>query len=243
MQKNNFLSLKITIISTLFCLFFVLAVADDQGLNKGAKISQIDFKLTPVEKNWLKEHQSIQIGGPRSFPPFHYFDEQGTLKGISADHIFSIMNQLGLEVKVQDNLPWPEVLKRADSGQIDLIPCIAKTAEREVFLNFSKPYLSFPLVIISQKDSSFIGGIEDLYDRKLAIIPETSTVEWLKRDGINYIPLNVESPIKGLEAVSFGRADARIENLAAARLRHQRHPVIIIFTWRFAKINLNYWVF
>jgi len=225
LRKNmyNLLSFKFIFINVILGLFFGLVAANDQGLKTPIEISQLNFKLTPIEKTWLKNHQSIKIGGPRSFPPFHYFEKNGDLKGISADYIIMIMDQLGVTVEVQKDLPWPEVLKKARSGEIDLIPCIAKTSEREAFLSFSSPYLSFPLVIISRKDSFFIGGIEDLHDKKLAIINKVSTNEWLKRDGIQFFPYYVDSPLKGLESVSLGQADARIENLAAATYLIQKN--------------------
>ena len=150
--------------------------------------TQLNIQLSPEENAWLKNHSSINIGGPKSFPPFHFFDDKNDLKGISADYITMIMNSLGVKVNVLNNLPWPEVLKKAASGEIDLIPCIAKTEEQEAFLDFSHPYLSFPLVIITRKDTQFIRGIEDLTGRKLAIIQKISTDEWLKRDGIDFIP-------------------------------------------------------
>lgn len=225
LRKNiyNLLSFKFFFINIVFGLLFGLAAANDQGLNTPIEISQLNLKLTTIEKTWLKNHPSIQIGGPRSFPPFHYFEKEGDLQGISADYITTIMGQLGVKVEVHKNLPWPEVLKRARSGEIDLIPCIAKTSEREDFLSFSSPYLSFPLVIISRKDSFFIGGIEDLHDKKLATIKKVSTNEWLKRDGVNFFPYYVDSPLKALESVSLGQADARIENLAAATYLIQKN--------------------
>ncbi|MCD4674702.1 MAG: transporter substrate-binding domain-containing protein [Desulfobacula sp.] len=206
------MKVKIIIISIVFSLIFILALAHDQEI----EISRKDLKLTPAEKTWLQKHQTIRIAGPRSFPPFHYFEKNGDLKGISADYIYLIMNLLGVKVQVQENFPWPEVLKRAQTGKIDLIPCAAKTVEREAYLSFSRPYLSFPLVILTRKDAPFIGGIEDLHGKKLAIVKKKSTVEWLERDDIDFIPHYVESVLKGLEAVSFGRADVYIENLAAA---------------------------
>ena len=206
------MKVKIIIISIIFSLIFVLALAHDKEI----EISRKDLKLTPAEKIWLQKHQTIRIAGPRSFPPFHYFEKNGGLKGISADYIYFIMNLLGVKVQVQENLFWPEVLKRAQTGKIDLIPCAARTAEREAYLSFSSPYLSFPLVILTRKDAPFIGGVEDLHGKKLAIIKKNSIVKWLERDDIDFIPHYVESVLKGLEAVSFGRADVYIENLAAA---------------------------
>jgi len=196
--------------------FIFLAIADDKMVNSKATISRINLKLTSAEKKWLQDHQIIKIAGPKSFPPFHYFEKSGTLRGMSADYIYTIMNHLGVKIEVQEKLPWPEVLKRAKAKEIDLIPCVARTVERESYLSFSNPYLSFPLVIVTRKNSPFIGGIEDLHGKKLAIIQKNSTVEWLKRDEIYFIPHYVKSPLKGLEAVSLGRADANIENLAAA---------------------------
>ncbi|THB80770.1 MAG: hypothetical protein D3926_05480 [Desulfobacteraceae bacterium] len=171
--------------------------------------------LSHDELRWLEKHPTVQIGGPKSFPPFHYFDSQGNLKGISADYIHTIMGELGIKVIIQDNLPWPEVLKRAREKKLDLIPCAAKTQERKRFLRFTSPYLSFPLVIVTRRDALFVGGIEDLQGKALAVIRKNSTMDWLERDGIDYTPVFVDSPLKRLEAVSFGMADAGIENLAA----------------------------
>jgi len=207
MLKIKSFSFQVTLISLVIHLCSILALAQEPV---------IDLKLTLIEKNWLKEHQTIRVAGPISFPPFHFFEKKEGIKGISADYLFTIMNLLGVKVKVINNLTWSEVLEKAQAKKIDLIPCIAKTADREIYLNFSNPYLSFPLVILSRKEASFIGGVEDLHGKKLAIIKNISTVKWLERDDINFIPYYVTSPLEGLEAVAFGLADAGIENLAAA---------------------------
>ena len=179
------------------------------------------IQLTPTEKAWLDRHPTITIAGPRSFPPFHYY-EKGKLKGLSVDYTTFISNSLGFKLRILANLPWPQVLESVQQGEIDLITCIAKTAERETYLDFSIPYLTFPLVIITRDDSPFIGGIEDLHGKTLAMVPKTLIQELLSRDGIDFSPLYVQSPLQGLEAVSFSRADAAIENLAAANyLIHQ----------------------
>lgn len=179
------------------------------------------IQLTPTEKAWLDRHPVITIAGPRSFPPFHYYEE-GKLKGLSSDYITQIAANLGLKLRILADLPWPQVLESVQHGEIDLIACIAKTAERETFLDFSVPYLTFPLVIITRDNSPVMIGIEDLQGKTLAMVPKTLVPEWLSRDGIEFSPLYVQSPLHVLEAVAFSRADAAIENLAAANyLIHQ----------------------
>ena len=179
------------------------------------------IQLTPAETTWIERHPTVTIAGPRSFPPFHYY-EKGKLKGLSADYTIQITAKLGLKLHILADLPWPQVLESVRQGDIDLITCIAKTAERETYLDFSVPYLTFPLVIVARDNSPFMGGIEDLHGKTLAMVSQTLAQEWLSRDKIDFSPLYVQSPLQGLEAVSFSRADAAIENLAAATyLIHQ----------------------
>ncbi|WP_321493388.1 transporter substrate-binding domain-containing protein [uncultured Desulfobacter sp.] len=173
------------------------------------------LRLSPAEKAWLSSHPDITVAGPRSFPPFHYY-EKGKLKGISADYAARIAARSGFHQHILADLAWPQVLEKVRRGDIDLIACIAKTAERETYLDFSVPYLAFPLVIVTNANSPFIGGIEDLHGKTLAMVPQTLTQDWLTRDGINFSPLFVQSPLQGLEEVALSRADAIIENLAAA---------------------------
>ncbi|NWH05270.1 transporter substrate-binding domain-containing protein [Desulfobacter latus] len=179
------------------------------------------IQLTSAEKTWLDRHPAVTIAGPRSFPPFHYY-EKGKLKGLSADYITQIAAKSGFKLHILTNLPWPQVLESVQQGEIDLITCIAKTADRETYLDFSVPYLAFPLVIITRDNSPVMNGIKDLQGKTLAMVPKTLVPEWLSRDGIEFSPLYVESPLHVLEAVSFSRADAAIDNLATANyLIHQ----------------------
>lgn len=221
-----------------FCLLFILvmatvdvlgivpsvpAITENRPADDTLTALKIGVMLTPAEKSWLQEHKTIKIAGPRSFPPFHYYDEDGTLKGMSADYVRLILESLGVRMEIQKDLPWPEVLRRAQNREIDLISCSAITVDREAYLSFSQPYLSSPLVIIGRKDAPFIGGLEDLHGKKVAVIKRVSTYEWLKRDNIDIVPHIVNSPLQALEAVSYGFADAHIGNLAASSYLIQKN--------------------
>ena len=219
LDVRHFFTRLILIPALIMGLSFTIAAyshAQNSRNNAAAGI-----QLTPAEKTWLDRHPTITIAGPRSFPPFHYY-EKDQLKGISADYIIQLAAQLGLKLRILADLTWTQVLERVQQGEIDLIPCIAKTTERETYLDFSVPYLTFPLVIVTRDNSPFMGGIQDLHGKTLAMVRQTLAQEWLSRDGIDFSPLYVQSPLQGLEAVSFSRANAAIENLAAATyLIHQ----------------------
>jgi len=183
--------------------------------DRGSKKSIRQVSLTPLERSWLSKHKTIRVAGPRSFPPFHYYDSDGLLKGMASDYLKFIIAQLNINAKIDANLPWPEVLKRAQQKGIDVILCAAKSTERETYLSFSTPYLSFPFVIITQKDGPFISGIDDLHGKRVSFTKKVVTQDWLKQDEIAIIPHAVNNPLEALKAVSVGEAEAYIGNLAA----------------------------
>jgi len=174
------------------------------------------LQLSPVEEAWLKEHKTIRISGPQDFPPFQYIDTDGIFKGMASDYIFNIANKVGLKIEVVKNLSWPEILKKIESKEIDVLTCAAISPDREKYLLFAKPNFSFPLIIVSRKDAPFISGLQSLHKRTIAIKPKMSTYEWLKRDRIDFKAYFVNTPLEELQAVSVGHADVAIQNLASA---------------------------
>ncbi len=172
--------------------------------------------LSSEEHAWIARNSKIRVSGPQAFPPFQYFDEDGVFKGMASDYIFFIAEMVGLEVEVVKKQPWSEILKKIENKEIDMLTCAAVTPEREAYLMYTKPYLSFPLIIISRKDAPFISGVDSLHKLKLAAIRKNASIEWLRRDNINVVPHYVDSPLEALKQVSLGHADVAIENLAAA---------------------------
>ena len=202
----------------LFSVLLILNIISIYAADNEVDLSELNnvrISLTPEEEKWLDNHRKVSISGPFHFPPFHFYTEEGKASGIAADYIGYITSSLGLEVESYEKLPWPEVLKRARNRKIDIIACSARSPEREEYLSFSDSYLSFPLVIVSRDDSRFIGGLQDLYDLKVALVKGVVVHDWLKEDKIEVNPYFTESPLESLEAVSSGQADAYIGNLAA----------------------------
>lgn len=181
------------------------------------------FALDQREEAWIEKHPVLKVAGPRAFPPFHFFDGQGAVKGMAFDYLSLIADQIGVKMEVEKDLPWGQVLKKIKEGEIDIIACAAKTTERETYLLFSRPYLSFPLVIISRKDSPFIGGPSDLRGMKVAMVADNFVGDWLKSEASGATPHFVGSPLEALKAVSMGQADAEIDNLATATYLIEKH--------------------
>jgi PAS domain S-box-containing protein len=184
---------------------------------------EIQKALSDAEKAWMLQHKTIRIAGPQAFPPFHYYEEDGTLKGMAPDYINLIFKYLEITPQIRSRAEWPIVLKEAKERKIDLIACAAKTIDREQYLGFTQPFLSFPLVIIAKKDAAFIGGLDDLHGKKVAFIEGNAAYKWMQRERINPTPYFVKTPLEALKTISLGQADAHIENLATATYLIQKY--------------------
>jgi len=202
----------ITFITRFILCFSVLFVLSMSGQPSWAN----QPPLSPTEQAWLDEHPAIRISGPKSFPPFHFLGPDGNFQGIANDYIRLLADMFNLKIEVVRGLTWPKVLDKIEQKEIDVLSCASQSPDRTSYLSYTKPHLSFPLVIITRKDAPFVSNIEGLNSIKVASIRKVATYEWLKRDKIAINPHFVDSPFDALEAVSLGFADATIQNLAAA---------------------------
>lgn len=210
----------------LALLFLFCMVAGAYGSQKTQGVgekSASGLQLSSEEQRWLTQHPVVKVAGPRAFPPFYFYTKDDVLNGMAAEYLRLVVQKLNLKMEIQANLAWPQVLEGVHDKSIDLVSCIAQTAERQQYMLFSDPYLSFPLVMITKTDGPYMGGVEDLHGKKVAVVKKASAYEWLQRDHIDIDPLVVDTPRQALTAVSMGQADAHIENMAAATYLIEKH--------------------
>jgi two-component system cell cycle sensor histidine kinase/response regulator CckA len=207
-------------INRVAILFLVMTVVAGISHAISAQIPQngrpnIPISLTDDEKAWLKSHQALRVAGPKAFPPFHFYDDSGVALGIASDYLDLITRFLNIKTETTAGLLWPDVLKKTKGKEIDLITLCATSSAREEYLDFTRPFLSYPLVIVTRIDAPFVSGIKDLHGKKIVLVKGNATHDWLVRDEIAFIPQFADTPADALNAVSLGEAEAAIENLAA----------------------------
>jgi polar amino acid transport system substrate-binding protein len=184
------------------------------------KLRQFDklafgVRLTVAEEAWISEHAKIRLGVDPAWPPFEFFDVTRVYSGISSDYVRLLNGKLNIDMQPVRDLSWSEVLDKARAGEIDVLPSIVKTPERSKFLLFTKPYLSSPMVILTQEDAPFINGVQDFDSGRVAVIKDYVTQEFLERDYPDrefYIANDID---EALLAVSRGNVDAFVGNLAS----------------------------
>ncbi len=181
--------------------------------------------LTTEERRWLSEHKSYRLGDDFSWPPFTFMDKQNRFAGIAAGYAEAISERLGIDLEPVTGLTWKEVLEKVKAGEIDVLPAVARTKEREAFLNFTKPYISFPVVIATRKDGIFVDNLNDLTDKSVGVVEGYVSQDILARDFPTLVLVPHKSLSSGLEALNNGEIIAFVDNLGSITYEIERHKL------------------
>lgn len=163
-------------------------------------------------------------------PPYYFTENVIEPHGLSVDLLRPAARQLGLSIDVVV-CPFPRCLKMAQSGEIDIVAGLIRTAEREKFLYYLQPammnFLS-SFAIYSRPDQPLvIRQVNDLQGRSVAVMRDAAYFsEFDNAQNINKIA--VASEAVSLDMVHKGRVQFAITveqtaagSFQAAGLREQ----------------------
>ncbi len=181
------------------------------------------ISLTAAEKAWIRDHSTIRIGIDPATPPFEFVDTDGNYGGIASDYIGLLADRLGFDINIVPSSSWSEVIIKGKSRIVDVYPCAVDTPERRTYMRFTRAYLKFPVVIITQSKTPYVGGLKDLNGLRVAVVRDFASHEYLLRDYPDILLHLVNSPREGLEAVSSNEVYAFVENLGTATYLISKH--------------------
>ncbi|MBO6521411.1 MAG: transporter substrate-binding domain-containing protein [Rhodospirillales bacterium] len=175
------------------------------------------------EQRWLSDHadKTIRIFAG-DWPPFHY-SRDGEHRGLALEYIRHILDTLELKYEFSEST-WKEAYEGISALKtFDILPTIAPSPERAKNVAMTRTYLSFPMVIFARVESSLISNLGDLAGKVVAVEKSFIMDARLQRDFPNIRLLHVDDTHQALTAVSNGKADAYVGNLAAGTFHIERH--------------------
>ena len=197
-NKTNILYRFLILIITVF--FF-----------SGLTFSQ-DIEFTEKEQEWIKNHPVIYHGYEPNWPPYEIYENE-EYKGIVGDYVKILEREIGIKIKPIPDITWKETVEGLKSGVVDFTVCAGITDERKEYLNFTKPYISSPMVIMTRKMGDFVGGLNDLNGKRIALPNNYYTAEIISKDYPNIIIDYKDGIEESIRAVSLGESDAFVGNL------------------------------
>lgn len=134
----------------------------------------------------IQDSKTIRIGVRKNLPPFSNQDSNGNMSGFEVDlakalAVKLIGNDANIDlvaIEAKDRVPM------LVNDQLDLVVAnLVQTPEREKSVDFSVPYLSSYLSVLSKKGSN-ISKVTDLNGKRILYIPGTTTEEFKNKNSI-----------------------------------------------------------
>ncbi|MBM4289564.1 MAG: transporter substrate-binding domain-containing protein, partial [Deltaproteobacteria bacterium] len=160
----------------------------------------------------------ILSGCEIDYPPFCLVDADGRAYGFSVELFQAALQAMGREVTFRTG-PWAEVKGWLEKGEVQALPLVGRTPEREPFFDFTFPYMSLHGAIVVRRDNTDIHNLEDLRGRRVAVMQGDNAEEFLRREERGIDIYTTRSFEDALRQLSEGRHDAVvIQRLVALRL-------------------------
>jgi ABC-type amino acid transport substrate-binding protein/two-component sensor histidine kinase len=116
--------------------------------------------LTKEERAWLAARPGIVLGAGEDWAATVMKDARGNLSGFMIDYLDLVNRKLGTNVRIEVG-PWPEMVRKAESGAIDGLTLTAPLEERRKHFLFTDVFHSSPTFIYLRTD--------DLHRRKVPL--------------------------------------------------------------------------
>ena len=190
----------------------------------------VSLELTTEERAWLTLHPELRLGVDRDWPPYEFIDNDEQYRGLAADYVRLIEERLAISLRPAPAQNWSAVLADARTGKVQLLPSLMATPEREQYLTFTRPYIDFPIVILTHEQGPQPRELRELQGLRVAVVDSYATHELLRDKHPELRLWPRPSVAAALQALASGEADAMVGDLASGvwHLRQLKLDGIVI---------------
>lgn len=183
-----------------------------------------EINFTDDEKKWLSEHSTIKVTNKMGMAPID-FVQGGVATGFSIDYLDLIAEKIGIKIEYVNGISWNESLERVKNKQIDVTHSLVKTAERDEYLDYTKPYLHVPWVYFGRTGTDRINSLSDLEDKKIGLVKGSFPWRVYQKDYPHLGLVEYDSSNKALNALSTGEIDVYINLLTTTNYNIKRNLI------------------
>lgn len=160
----------------------------------------------------------VKSGCEYGYQPFCIVDKNGNAGGFSAELLAAALHAMHRDVKYRTGF-WTEIRQALKKGEIEALPLVARTVEREKEFDFTFPYLSFRGALVVRDGTTDINGTGDLKGKDVGVSKGDNAEEFLRRNNFGCRIHTTATFTDALRALSSGKYDAVvIQHLLAVNI-------------------------
>lgn len=177
------------------------------------RITLILFTLLLIMQVFSEEgshdYGILKIGCEPDYPPFCLVNDCEEADGFSIDMIKASLDAVNIQYEIKVDL-WDTIKRELAEGKLDALPLVGRTPEREPLFDFTFPYASLHGAIFTRTSDISIDSIEDLKDKKIAVMKGDNAEEYIRRDSLSNDIVLTDSFEEAFRNLSSGKSDAVI---------------------------------
>lgn len=172
-----------------------------------------NIRLTPEEKKYLLQKEKIDMCIDPDWMPLEA-NEGGEHIGMSADYMRLLEKYIGIPIEMVPTKTWLESIEFAKQRRCDIFSLAMPTPERKLYMDFTKPYLNIPLVLVTKPNEIFYADVTAITDRKIGIVEGYAYGEILQTRYPDMKLVHVKNITEGMEQVEHNKIFGFIGTLA-----------------------------
>ena len=140
------------------------------------------------------------------YPPFSVTD-QGEADGFSVELLQAVADTMGLEISFKID-SWSILKEELKNGDLDVLPLVGYTEERDRDYDFTVPYIIMHGNIFIRKDETGISTEEGLVGKEVIVMEGDNAHEYALRMGLSDHLILTETYPEAFELLASGKHDA-----------------------------------
>ncbi|MDP2418342.1 MAG: transporter substrate-binding domain-containing protein [Hydrogenophaga sp.] len=171
---------------------------------------------------------ALRLAVERDYPPFVFVGPNLQTQGLSIDMLRLVQETTGLRVAEQPAAPLETLLSDLRQGKADLITSLRPTPERAEFLEFTRPYIQVPAILVVRSGHAPLTtakALTALQGRPVAV-GHGYAVEAVMRKNHPLVAWQaVSDDTQALKGVADGRFEAAVADAASVSYIVQNHEL------------------
>lgn len=145
-------------------------------INGSVVIALAEEESVIVDSNNNRVYQSAT---EYDYPPFSV-TESGEADGFSVELLKAVAEEIGIRLTFRID-EWSVIKDELMNGELDVLPLVSYSEERDEYYDFSVPYIVMYGNIFVRSDNDTIQTEEDLFGKEIAVMSEDTAHEYALR--------------------------------------------------------------
>ncbi len=165
------------------------------------------------ELRYIDKNKKVKVCTNPNWTPIEFINGEKEPNGISIDILKLLSEETGFEFEFVPTQSWTESQQFLQEKKCDILPAAIQTTLREEYANFTQPYLSYNLAIITTTDKPLVENIDQMISQTMSRKKDSGLISVLKE---KYPDIKIKETVGYKEAfkmVDDGEADFTIATL------------------------------